>query len=164
MPTELIAVLAAALAIIGVCGIAIPVLPGSLTIVGGLLVWALWGGSPTGWIALGVGVLLAGFGASASYVLTGKRLREREIPNRAIVVAVICGVIGLFVLPFLGLPLGFAAGLFVMEWWRVQSVRGALGSSWAALKGVGLGMLVELGCGMAAAGVLLASILTTFLA
>lgn len=162
MPAELIAVLAVALAIIGVCGIVVPVLPGSLAIIGALLVWALFGESTTGWVAFGVGVLFAGVGASASYVLTGRRLRQREIPNRSVGVGVLCGVIGLFVLPFLGLPIGFALGLFAMEWWRVQDARRAVASSWAALKGVGLGMLVELGCGLLAAAVLLVSILLTF--
>lgn len=163
MPAELVAVLAVALTIVGVCGIVVPVLPGSLAIVGGLFLWALLGGSPTGWVVFGIGAVLAGVGASASYVITGRKLRQREIPNRSVVVGVVCGVIGLFLVPFFGLPLGFAVGLLAMEWWRVQDLRSALSSSWSALTGVGLGMLVELGCGLLAAAALLVGILTTFL-
>ncbi|MFV0406451.1 MAG: DUF456 domain-containing protein [Propioniciclava sp.] len=163
MPAELVAVLAVALTIVGVCGIVVPVLPGSLAILSGLLVWALFGGSSTGWLVFGVGAVLTVAGASASYVITGKRLKEREIPNRSVMVGVICGVVGLFVLPFLGLLVGFVVGLFGMEWWRVRQVPEALRSSWTALTSVGLGMLMELGCGLLAAAVLLVGILTSFL-
>ncbi|MFV0452164.1 MAG: DUF456 domain-containing protein [Propioniciclava sp.] len=163
MPAELVAVLAVAVTIVGVCGIVVPVLPGSLAIIGGLFLWALLGGSPTGWVIFGIGAVLAGLGMSASYVITGRRLRQRAIPNRSVLVGVICGVIGLFVLPFLGLLLGFAVGLLAMEWWRVQNLRTALASSWTALTGVGLGMLIELGCGLLAAATLLVGILSTFL-
>ena len=155
-----VAVLAALLAAAGVVGIVVPVLPGSLLVAGGLLAWALWGGSSWGWIALAVGVLLLVLGASAQYVLTGRTLKEKQIPQRSVVVGLVCGAVGLFVIPGLGLVIGFVAGLLLSEFARVRDLRTALSTSWTALKSVGVGMLVELGCALAAATVLAASIVS----
>lgn len=163
MPTEIIAALAIALTVIGVCGIVVPVLPGSLAVLGGLLVWAIFGGSPLGWWVFALGAVLVAAGASAQYLITGRRLKAREIPNRSVVVGLAAGVVGLFVIPFLGLPIGFVAGLLVMEYLRVRNLRTALGTSWDAVKSVGVGLLVELACALAAAGVLLAGVLVHFL-
>ncbi|MDO5534069.1 MAG: DUF456 domain-containing protein [Propionibacteriaceae bacterium] len=160
MPVELIAALSITAVVIGVCGIVVPVLPGSMAILVGLLVWAIWGGAPTGWLVFAVGGLLVLGGMSAQYLITGRRLKERQIPSRSVVIGLVCGVIGLFVIPFLGLPIGFVAGLLASEYLRVRDLREAWSTSWAALKSVGLGMVVELGLALAAATTLLVGIVT----
>ena len=131
MPVELIAALSVVLVVVGVCGIVVPVLPGSIAILGGLLVWAVWGGSPFGWLVFGIGALFVVAGMSAQYLITGRRLKERSIPNRSVVIGLVCGVVGLFVLPFLGLPIGFTVGLLASEYARVRDLREAASTSWA---------------------------------
>ncbi len=158
----LAAVAALALALLGVVGIVMPVLPGSLTVAAALLVWALWGGSPWGWVAFGVGAVLVAVGASASWVLTGRKLRERRIPQWPIVVGLVAGVVGMFVLPVLGFLVGFVVGLLLGEYIRVRNLRAAVETSWAMVKAVGAGILVELTCGLAAVAVLGASVGTHF--
>lgn len=160
MPTELVALLSVVLAVVGVVGIVVPVLPGSLAVASGLLVWALFGGSPYGWVVFVVGGVFVAAGAAAQYLITGRTLKRRQIPSRSVVVGLAAGVVGLFVIPFVGLPIGFVAGLLLMEYVRVRDLRQALSTSWAALTSVGLGMLVELGCALAASAVLLVGILT----
>ena len=160
MPVELIAALSVVLVVVGVCGIVVPVLPGSIAILGGLLVWAVWGGSPFGWLVFGIGALFVVAGMSAQYLITGRRLKERSIPNRSVVIGLVCGVVGLFVLPFLGPPIGFTVGLLASEYARVRNLREAASTSWAALKSVGLGMLVELSLALAAATTLLIGVFT----
>lgn len=162
MPSELVAALSIVLSVIGVCGIVVPVLPGSVTIAAGLLVWALFGGSPVGWWVFAVGMVLLACGSAAQYLITGRRLKQREIPNRSVVVGLVCGVIGMFVVPFLGLVIGFTLGLLLSEYVRVRDLRKAASTSWSALKSVGVGMLVELSCALGAAAVLLAGILVHF--
>ena len=157
---ELIAALSVVLVVVGVCGIVVPVLPGSIAILGGLLVWAVWGGSPFGWLVFGIGALFVVAGMSAQYLITGRRLKERSIPNRSVVIGLVCGVVGLFVLPFLGLPIGFTVGLLASEYARVRDLREAASTSWAALKSVGLGMLVEQPLALAAATTLLIGVFT----
>jgi uncharacterized protein YqgC (DUF456 family) len=55
----------------------------------------------------------------------------------------VAGVVGLFVIPFFGLFVGFAAGLLLSEYARRGDLRAALDSSLAALKAMGLGILIE---------------------
>lgn len=155
MEPSLIAVIAAVLlALVGVAGTIVPVLPGSVTVAAGLLVFALWGGSPYGWVAFSLGMVFVAAGASAQYLIAGRTLKRQEIPSRSVLIGVAAGIVGFFLVPVLGLPLGFVAGLFVSEWARVGDVRRAVDTSWVALKSVGLGMVVEFGCAVAATTVL----------
>jgi uncharacterized protein YqgC (DUF456 family) len=135
-------VAAAALAVAAV-GTVYPVLPGSLLAIGTLIGWALVVGSQAAWTAAIVGVVLAAAGWSAGTVLTGRTLRRQRIPGRSVMVAVVCGVIGMFAIPLFGLFIGFGAGLLASEYARRRDVRAALSSSAAALKAMGLGILVE---------------------
>lgn len=163
MTAELIAALVAvALALVGLAGIVLPVLPGSLAVGIGVLVWAIWGGSPWGWVAFGLGALLLALGALSSWLLTGRSLQTRKVPKWPVVVGLAAGVVGLFVLPGLGLPIGFVLGLLVAEWYRLRDLRAAVDTSWATVKALGLGILVELSCAMLAVILLAASILTAW--
>lgn len=162
MPVELVAALSLILAAVGVMGIVVPVLPGSLSIGAGFLVWALWGGSQWGWVGFAAGVTLLAIGMSAQYLITGRRLKQREIPNRSIIIGLVCGLVGMFIIPVLGLVIGFALGLLAGEYTRVRVLSEALSTSWAALKSLGLGLLVELACGVMATTLLVALVLVSF--
>lgn len=159
----LIAVLAVLLCLVGLAGIILPVLPGSITIAVALLVWALWGASGWGWWAFGVGAVFLVAGTTAGLVLTKRGLDRRQIPNWPILVGLACGIVGAFVLPALGLVVGFVAGLLVAEYLRVRNLGEALQTSWVAIKSVGVGMIIELACAMVATSLLTVSILTAAL-
>lgn len=75
-----------------------------------------------GWLAFGVAAVLLAIGALSSLVLTGRSLQRHEIPKWPIVVGVAFGLVGLFVLPGFGLPIGFTAGLLLAEWIRVRNL------------------------------------------
>jgi len=66
------------------------------------------------------------------------------------------------VLPGFGLPIGFAVGLLLAEWYRMRDLRKALSTSLQTLKALGLGILVELGCAMLAVAVLAVTIATAW--
>lgn len=153
MNSETVVTILCGLAIlVGVAGTIIPVLPGSILIGLSLLAWAIWGGAgAAGWVVFGVGIVfvLAGMGASA--VLTGRKLREHRIPSRSVVIGLAAGVVGIFVIPIVGLFVGFAAGLLLSELLRTRNFGTATATSWAALKATGLGMLVEFGLACLAA-------------
>ena len=93
--------------------------------------------------------VLAGMAASA--VLAGRKLRQHRIPNRSVAAGIVLGIAGMFVIPVVGLFVGFAAGLLLSELHRTRDVRTALTTSWAALKATGLGMLAEFGLACLAA-------------
>lgn len=138
--------------LVGVAGTIIPILPGSILIGLSLLAWAIWGGAGTaGWVVFAVGIVFVLAGMAASAVLTGRKLREHRIPSRSVVIGLAAGVVGLFVIPVVGLFVGFAAGLLFVELLRTRNFGTATATSWAALKATGLGMLVEFGLACLAA-------------
>jgi uncharacterized protein YqgC (DUF456 family) len=148
--------------VVGAAGVVIPVLPGSLLIGASLLVWALVVGQPLGWVVFGVGAALVAAGMLSSTVLTGRAMKERKIPGRSIIAGLVLGVVGFFVVPVVGLLLGFALGLFLSELQRQKAVKEALSSSAAALKATGLGMLAEFGFASLAAGTWTAGVVLYF--
>ena len=148
----LVTVLCGLAILVGVAGTVIPVLPGSFLIGLSLLAWAIWGGEgSTGWVVFAVGMVFVLAGMAASAVLAGRKLKEHRIPNRSVAVGVVLGIAGMFVIPVVGLFVGFAAGLLLSEVQRTRNFRAALTSSWAALKATGLGMLMEFGLACLAA-------------
>jgi len=155
MNSESVVTILCGLAIlVGVAGTVIPILPGSILIGLSLLAWAIWGGAGTaGWVVFGVGIIFVLAGMAASAVLTGRKLREHRIPSRSVVIGLAAGVVGLFVIPVVGLFVGFAAGLLFSELLRTRNLGTATATSWAALKATGLGMLVEFGLACLAASI-----------
>ncbi|KAA9394189.1 DUF456 domain-containing protein [Kocuria coralli] len=152
MTPEIIAtIVTVVLIVVGTIGIILPVLPGSITILIGLIIWAVVVQSVEGWVALALGGMLAIAGMSASWVLTGQRLKKRAIPNRSLLFGVVGAVVGLFVIPVLGLFIGFIVGLLGSETYRQKNFNAALESSWVAAKAMGIGILIELTCALAAA-------------
>jgi uncharacterized protein YqgC (DUF456 family) len=138
--------------LVGVAGTVIPVLPGSFLIGLSLLAWAIWGGEgATGWVVFTIGMVFVLAGMAASAVLAGRKLRQHRIPNRSVVAGIVLGIAGMFIIPVVGLFVGFAAGLLLSELHRTRDFRTALTTSWAALKATGLGMLAEFGLACLAA-------------
>lgn len=144
----IVTVLAALAYIVGLTGIIVPVLPGTITLVLATLVWAIVIGGWTAWIAFAVVLLLGAIGMTTSYVLTGKRLHAAEVPMWPIYVAIASGIVGIFVIPFLGLPIGFLVGLYVSEAIRQQDWKRGWTSAWIAMKALGLGILIEFSLAM----------------
>ena len=144
MTTDIIVtVVAGVLLAVAVFGTVYPLLPGSPVALVTLIAWGWVLGSAASWIAAGIGAVLVCVGWSASALLTGRKLKREKIPRRSILVAVLAGIVGMFVIPVFGLFVGFAAGLFVSEYVRGGDFQSALRSSVEALKATGLGMLVE---------------------
>ena len=138
--------------VVGVAGTVIPVLPGSFLIGLSLLAWALWGGEGTiGWVVFGIGMIFVLAGMAASAVLAGRKLKQHRIPNRSVAAGIVLGIAGMFLIPVVGLFVGFAAGLLLSELHRTRNLGTALTTSWAALKATGLGILVEFGLACLAA-------------
>lgn len=144
-------VIAGLLLAVAVLGTVFPVLPGSILTIITLIAWAWILGSPAAWTAAVIGVGLAVAGLSASAVLTGRKMRREQIPHGPVVVGIIGAVVGMFVIPVIGLFVGFAAGLLAAELVRRRDVRAAARSSWEALKSMGAGILIEFACASLAA-------------
>ncbi|MYM19985.1 DUF456 family protein [Brevibacterium sp. 5221] len=142
----------ALLIVVGCAGIVVPVLPGSALILVSVLVWAIIVGGPEAWAAFAAVAVFTCIGMGASWVITGRRLKARGVPSLSLLAGLAVGVVGFFVLPVVGLLLGFVAGLYLAEWARLGDPRRAWETSWATIRAAGLGIAVEFGCAALAAG------------
>lgn len=139
--------------LVGVVGSAVQVLPGPVLVAAATLVWALVQRTGWGWAALAVAVVVLAAGQVLKYLLAGRALSRARIPRTTVVISALCGVVGFFVVPVVGLPLFFVAALFLAELARLRSAALAWPSTVTALKAVGLVVLLELGSSLVAATV-----------
>lgn len=145
---------------VGLIGILVPLLPGTLLVAGVVLAWAVIEQSGTAWAFAVVALTLMGAGAVVKYLLPGRRLQQTGVPTRTLLLGAVVAVVGFFVIPVVGLPLGFVLGVYVAEWQRVSRDR-AWPATVAALKAIGLGLLIELGFTTIAAAVWLVGAILT---
>ena len=144
--------LAGLLIAVGLVGVVVPALPGLLLVVAGIGVWAVPRGDAVGWTVLGVAVAVVAVGTIAKYALPGSRLRAAGVPGRTLLAGGVLGIVGFFVVPVVGLLLGFVLGVYLAELARVG--RGGAGpSTRAALAAAGWSVLIELAAGLVATAV-----------
>ena len=138
---------------VGLVGIVVPVLPGTVLIALGLLLWAITTGGAAWSFFAGAAVLLAA-GQVAMYLLPGRRMTRAGVKRSSLLAGAVLGIVGFFVVPVLGLPLGFVLGVFLTELTRAHEgagrARAAWGSTVVALKGVGLSVALEASAGLLA--------------
>jgi len=153
-------VIAALLVAVGLVGILVPILPGSVLVVAGILLWAWVEGGATAWTVFAVAAALVVVGTVVKYALPGRRLEVAGIPASTQWVGVLVGVVGFFVVPVVGLFLGFVLGVYLAELLRVGS-REAWPSTVHSLKAVGLSIVIELLAALAATVVWVAGLVAT---
>lgn len=142
---------AVALAIaVGLLGILIPILPGGALILVAILVWAADLGGSTAWAVFAVAAALILTGTVVKYVVPGRRLKDIGIPPSTQWTGVMLGFVGFFVIPVIGLFVGFVLGVYLAE--RSRLGPAAAGpSTKASLRAVGLSILIEMAAGLLAA-------------
>jgi uncharacterized protein YqgC (DUF456 family) len=139
---------------VGLVGILVPVLPGLVLCWAGVLVWAVLGdGGSARWVVLGLATLFVVAGTVVKYAWPGRRLKRTGVPNSTLVIGGLIGLVGFFVIPVVGLPIGFVFGVWLAERIRLGDGGKAWPSTVAALKAAGLSILVELAAGLAIATV-----------
>lgn len=142
--------------LIGLVGVIVPILPGVVLIFGAILVWAILTGGTGAWSVFAVATVALGISAVVKYTWPGKRMREAGVSNRALIFGALVGIAGFFVVPVVGLFIGFVLGVYLAELYRLKTNELAWPATVHALKGVGLSMVVELFGALVAAGVWLA--------
>jgi uncharacterized protein YqgC (DUF456 family) len=145
-------ILLVALAVaVGMVGILVPLLPGTLLVFGAIAVWAVVEHNVTAWVTLGVVTAILGAALLIKYLWPMRRMRAADVRTMSLVAGGVLGVIGFFVIPVLGLVIGFVAGVYAAELGVRRDQRVAWTSTVHAVKGVALSVGVEL------AGALLAT-------
>lgn len=144
---------AAVLIVVGLVGVVVPVLPGLVLVLAGVAVWAVPRGDALGWTVLGVAAAVVVLGSVAKYLLPGRRLRDAGVPGRTLATGAVLGVVGFFVVPVVGLLLGFVLGVYLAELARLGGRDAAWPSTRHALGAVGWSIVIELVTGLLAAAV-----------
>jgi uncharacterized protein len=137
---------------VGLVGIVMPVLPGILLVFGAIAVWAVVENNVTAWVTLGVVTVLLGAATLIKYLWPMRRMRAADVRTLSLVVGAVLGIIGFFVIPVLGLVIGFVLGVYLAELANRRDQAVAWTSTKHAVKGVALSVGVEL------AGALLATV------
>ena len=153
-------VLVAVVIAVGLVGILVPILPGSVLVVGAILAWAVVTGGTTAWLVFGVATALVLVGAVVKYLVPGRQLQVAGIPASTQSIGVALGVVGFFVIPVVGLFLGFVAGVYLAELRRVGADR-AWPSTVHSLKAVGWSIVIELVFALLAAWTWVAGVVAT---
>ncbi|MGH3613126.1 MAG: DUF456 domain-containing protein [Pseudonocardia sp.] len=145
--------IAGLLIVVGLAGIVLPVLPGLLLVLAGIAVWAIPRGDAVGAAVLGSAAAIIVIGSVAKYLLPGRQLRDAGVPGSTIALGVVLGVVGFFVIPIVGLVVGFVLGIYLAELARLRDRTAAWPSTRRALAAVGWSLLIELVAGLLATSV-----------
>ena len=131
--------------VVGLVGVAVPVLPGTALVLAAGIAWAaIVVDDGTGrWVVVAVMAALFVGGLVLKYALPGRRL-SGELPRSTLLATALGAGVGFVVLPPLGLLLGAVVGTYAAEARRVGPGAPARASTLRVLKAVGLGMLAEL--------------------
>ncbi|TCC25217.1 DUF456 domain-containing protein [Kribbella speibonae] len=137
---------------VGIVGIVVPILPGAILSLAAILVWAIVEGSAIGWVVFAIAVVLIGASQVVKYVVPERRLREAGVPRRSMVFGVLLGIVGFFVIPVVGMFIGFPIGVYLSELQRQRDNSAAWTSTKHALRETGVSILIEfVGTSLAAA-------------
>lgn len=152
MDSALLEVLVGLAIAFGLFGVVVQVLPGSLIIVAAIAVWAVVTGGTAAWVVLGVAVAAIVASAIGKYVVAGAHLRREKVPGSAIVWGGVAAIVGFFVIPVVGLFVGFVGGVYLAERLRLGAHPEAWRATKVALRATGLTILIELAGALVATG------------
>lgn len=139
----------AVLILVGMVGIVVPVIPGLLLVLGAVLLWAWDTSSTLGWWIFGLAAALYAAGVALQYLIPGRRMKRAGIGTSTLVLAVLLGIVGFFVIPVVGGPIGFVLGIYLVEHSRSRNRQEAWTSTKTALRAVFLSIGIELAAGLA---------------
>lgn len=146
--TLLVVAVAAAMAV-GLLGTIVPMMPGLAIIwVAGVVYGVADGFGTLGIAAMASMTLMLGLGLAASYALPHRAGVLAGAGRASLRLGIAGAVVGFFVIPVLGLPIGALLGVLVGEQRRL----GDWSRAWVATRsvaiGFGLGALAEFGAGV----------------
>ncbi|MCB5168775.1 DUF456 domain-containing protein [Streptomyces bambusae] len=133
--------------LLGVAGVMVPGVPGTLLVWAALLWWSLHEKTGLAWVLLvsATGLLLVV--QVVKWQLPVRRLRGTGVTRRMAVYAGVGAVLGFFLLPVVGAVPGFVGGIYLCERVRLGGHGEAVAGTRVVMRAVGTSVLVELfGC------------------
>jgi uncharacterized protein YqgC (DUF456 family) len=135
--------------LIGLVGVIVPILPGLILIAGAGLVWAIAQPRPIHWAVVGIMAAIAVAGVTTSTVLPARRASSAGASRAAMASGAAGMVVGFFAIPVVGALVGFPAGVFLGELSKTRDAKASWARTLATIKGVGLGIVIQLAAGVA---------------
>lgn len=134
---------------IGLTGIVIPVIPGLALVWASGLAWAILdGGGLARWSLFTVMTVLLAIGLFANVRIPVQKVTAQQATKGSLIVASVFAIVGFFVIPVVGFPLGFIVGIFVWNLINTREFHRALKITWKTTQSFGLVILVQLLCAM----------------
>jgi len=146
---------------LGLVGVVVQVLPGSVFVLGAIVVWSVMTGGAPAWIVLAVAVIAVVGANVGKYFLAARHLTRADVPSSTLWWGGLGGIVGFFVIPVVGLFVGFPLAVFLAELARRREARPAWRATVVALKATGLTILVELGGALIATAAWIVGLLLT---
>lgn len=148
---------------IGIVGTVVPILPGTLLCGAAIVVWGVVEGGHAWWFTLAaVAVIVAG--SILKYLVPGKRMKASGVPWWVLAVGGVVGIVGFFVVPVVGLLIGFVLGVYLAEIGRLQSVVNAWPTTVEAMKAVGISTMIDFASAVFATAIWVAGVTTLAIA
>ncbi|MEC4855552.1 DUF456 domain-containing protein [Mycobacteroides chelonae] len=144
---------------VGMVGIVVPMVPGTTLVVLSIGAWALIESSTKAWVVLGIVVGLAVVTTVVKYVWPAARMREAGVPTLSLMLGGAVAIIGFFIIPVVGLVIGFVLGIYLAEFLRRSSQKQAWAATVTAVKAVATSIGIEMAGAMVSAGIWLGAVL-----
>ncbi|MET7901110.1 DUF456 domain-containing protein [Streptomyces sp. NPDC005336] len=130
--------------LLGLIGVVVPGVPGPPIVWAGVLWWSMAEKTALAWTVLAGATALLLLSQALKWLLPARRLSGAGITRRTFLLAGAAAIVGFFVLPVLGAPLGFIAAIYGAERHRLGGHGEAWLSTRLAMRAIGTSVLVEL--------------------
>jgi uncharacterized protein YqgC (DUF456 family) len=148
--------------LVGVVGIVVPVVPGSVLIWAAVVAWAFLGNEAATirWGLAGIATVLIGAALVASTTLPARRARGEDASRWAPWIVAGGTIVGFFVVPVVGGLLGGPVAIFLAETVRLRDAAAGWRSAVSTLRALGAGIAIELAAGLVVIALWLVAVVT----
>ena len=139
--------------LVGLFGLAIPLLPGLVIIWVGALCYGIAAGFGTlGWVMFGIMTVLMVGGSFADNILMGTQAHKEGAPWWSVIIALFAAIAGNFIVPIIGGVAAALLALFLVEWARRKDAQKALTATRGMLMGCGWAVVIRVIIGLVMIG------------
>lgn len=139
---------------VGLLGLLIPVIPGLVIIWLASLAYGVGVGFQTpGWILFSIITVIMVVGSVVDNLVMGHQAHKTGASWISVLLAILFGVIGTFILPIIGGFVGALAALFLAEWYRRKNWREAMTATTGWAVGCGWAIVIRFFLGLLMIGI-----------
>jgi len=135
--------------LVGLLGLLIPIFPGLVIIwIGALAYGLITGFEFPAWLLFSILTVIMIAGSLLDNFVMGKQAHKQGASWLSIVLAILFGIIGTFIIPIIGGFLGAILAMFIAEWIRRKNWRDAINATTGLAVGCGWAVVLRFGLGV----------------